>query len=114
MSRWRKSLGRQYDYISPNILKNKKCKDCGSKKWAVFSDDGGRTWTCWGHRKDATPEERQKEEQRQREDNDRAKRVEIKGQIFRQKVQNKRHAKSYKAKTVQLDSGKSKYDWLFE
>ena len=41
----------------------KKCKICGSEKWACFSDDFGRTWTCWGHRKDAT------EEQRKREDN---------------------------------------------
>jgi len=41
-----------------------KCKECGSEKWVCFSPNAGREWYCWGHRPDATPEQRQRETER--------------------------------------------------
>ena len=108
MSRWRKSSGKQYDLtLTKKIIKERACKVCGSTKWVCYSEDRGQTWTCWGHRSDATPEQREKEDQRQREEHERKEQIRIKGQVYRQKVQHKRHAKNYTPKT-------SQYDWLFD
>ena len=62
MSRWRKSYGKRFDSTSTDHLLKKACVECGSEKWACFSDNGGKTWYCWGHRKDATEKERKKED----------------------------------------------------
>ena len=100
MAQWRKSQLTKAKTLSENPLRKKKCVECGSQKWACFSDDGGKTWYCWGHRKGATPEERKKEDDKQ-------KKPYIKGQIFRANVQRKRHGRAYNPPS-------SEFDWFFD
>lgn len=104
MSRWQKSYAKQSDHtLTKQIIRNRACKVCGSTKWVCYSDDRGKTWTCWGHRADATPEQRKREDDRQKADRE-------KKEQYRANVQRKRHARRYSSKTVQ--SGE--YDYMFD
>lgn len=51
--------------ISKEKLSEKQCKVCGSRKWVCYSNNFGQDWYCWGHRPNATDEERRKEDERQ-------------------------------------------------
>ena len=106
MSRWRKSYGKRFDSTSTDHLLKKACVECGSEKWACFSDNGGKTWYCWGHRKDATEKERKKEDELELLQEQRKTQRQESTQI-------KRHGKSY-GDGWGGDSQASHYDWFFD
>lgn len=55
-SRKSKKEGQKEKFANP--LLEKVCRECGSKASACFSDDGGKNWYCYGHRPDASEEDR--------------------------------------------------------
>ena len=48
-------------------LSEKQCKVCGSRKWVCYSNNFGQDWYCWGHRPEATEEQRRREDERRKE-----------------------------------------------
>ena len=108
MSRWQKSSAKQLDRTSAKkVIRERACKVCGSTKWVCSSDDHGRTWTCWGHRKDATKEERDKEDARQLKEKNSKLEGQRKSERYKREVSRKRHGRSYTPKD-------SQYDWFFD
>ena len=70
MSQRRQLLEKQYLFglekknIQPKSTSHllvKICNECGSENMASYSEDHGKTWFCYGHRPEATQEDREKQ-----------------------------------------------------
>jgi hypothetical protein len=108
MSQWPKSYAKPSGTTSKTFVPiYKKCKECGSEVWACFSDDFGKTWTCWGHRKGATAEERGEEDARELNKKNEEREIKRSSVEYRKKVQRKRRG-------LQYGDDNGQYDYFFD